>query len=176
MKLSLSRRIDLLIGCICLCSLVCAAYLQYYLKLAPCPLCIIQRLLLTILGFVSFISGLCNLSQIFNRCLHRCNLGLITLGAVFASHQIWLEHNAMYRLTSCRESLDPYIQSLSFFTHFFNNFFQSTVDCGTSQGSFLYLSASVWLLFLFFILGILVTKQLCLDKNINDTRHFCIKL
>lgn len=159
-----SVRIDLLIVLICLSALLFASYLQYHEAIAPCPLCIMQRLILIMISLVSLACIALHYKHLVYRILHRFNLIATFFGAGLAIKQLWLEHHWQSHLISCRESLEGTIASLGL-AKIFNHFFDGNTDCGATQWRFLNLSLSAWTLFLFVLLIILIGRQIYLDQK-----------
>jgi protein dithiol:quinone oxidoreductase len=165
-----SARIDLLIVLICLGALLFAAYLQYHESIAPCPLCVMQRLILIMLSLVSVSCLALHYKHFACRIPHRFNLITTLFGAGLAIKQLWLEHHWQSHLISCRESFEGSIQSLGL-TKIFNHFFDGNSDCGTTQWRFLSFSLSAWTLFLFILLIILIGRQIYLDRKEKNNRQ-----
>lgn len=168
MSLTVTRWTDFIAFLICGAFLVVGAYLQYKLGLIPCPLCIIQRFLITCLGILFLMGALFNFSSMTRSFLHTVTFLLSTLGAAVASRQLWLEHLPTNKLISCKANLAEYSHS-AFFQHAIDLFFKGTRDCGESQWSFLGLSMPMWTLLLFLFLIALTLRQVYLNR-INHKR------
>ena len=114
MHLSVTRWTDLLVFSLCVLVLATAVYLQYSVGLIPCPLCIIQRFLITLLGLLFLMGALFNFEAITRCCLHTLTFLLAVAGAVVASRQLWLEHFPSDQLISCQATIAQYSTSIYF--------------------------------------------------------------
>lgn len=70
MHLSVTRWIDLLTFFLCVLVLATAVYLQYKVGIVPCPLCIIQRFIITLLGLLFLMGSLFNFEAVTRCFLH----------------------------------------------------------------------------------------------------------
>jgi protein dithiol:quinone oxidoreductase len=163
MSLTVTRWTDFIAFLICGTFLVIGAYLQYTLGIIPCPLCIIQRFLITCLGILFLMGALFNFSPATRSFLHTFTFLLSAIGAAVASRQLWLEHLPSDKLVSCKASLAEYSQS-AFFQQAIDFFFKGTSNCGTNSWSFLGLSIPMWSLLLFLFLIILTLRQVYLNR------------
>jgi disulfide bond formation protein DsbB len=96
-----------------------ALYLEHVVGLIPCPLCIIQRVLLILVGIVC-LAGLIHhpRAELPSRrpvAARLYGLGVsffAILGAAVAGRQVWLQHQPSDQLPSCLPSLDYLIAVL----------------------------------------------------------------
>ncbi|WP_269078200.1 MULTISPECIES: disulfide bond formation protein B [Azotobacter] len=124
-------------------SLCFAFYLEYYLLLEPCPLCIIQRVffLLSALGLVAFVfwpKSYWLLSTIL----------WLLVGAIVAGRHVWITYLPAESLGGCLPGLSymieafPVIDSLQLI-------FSGSVDCAEVTWTLLSLSIPEWSLLIF---------------------------
>lgn len=163
MNLPVTRWMDLLTFLICILFLAVATYLQYRVGLIPCPLCIIQRFLITVLGLLCLMGALFNFSAIMRCCLHTLTFLLAVLGMVVASRQLWLEHFPSNQLSSCQATIAQYSRS-SYFHNIIQLFFQGTRDCESAHWRFLNLSMPMWTLLLFIFLAAIALRQIYINR------------
>mgnify|MGYP006389635827 FL=1 len=170
MHLSVTRWTDLLVFSLCVLVLATAVYLQYSVGLIPCPLCIIQRFLITLLGLLFLMGALFNLEAITRCCLHTLTFLLAVAGAVVASRQLWLEHFPSDQLISCQATIAQYSTSI-YFHKIIELFFQGTSNCGSGNWRFLNLSMPMWTLIIFIALAAISLRQVYRNRY-EHKRHF----
>ena len=171
MNLPFTRGTDLLAFFICVLFLAAAAYLQYKVGLIPCPLCIIQRFLITLLGLLFLMGALFNFSALTRCCLHTLTFLLAVLGIVVAGRQLWLEYFPTSQLSSCQATLAQYSRS-TYFHKIIELFFQGTNNCESSSWRFLHLSLPMWTLLLFILLGIIALRQIYVNRLAHKRSAF----
>ena len=171
MSLPVTRWTDLIVFFICVLFLGIASYLQYRVGLIPCPLCIIQRFLITLLGLLFLMGALFNFSAITRCCLHTLTFLLSVLGAVVASRQLWLEHFPSDQLTSCQATLAQYSSSL-YFQKIIDLFFQGSSNCGSGNWRFLNLSMPMWTLLFFVFLAAVSLRQVYINRRTHKQKLF----
>lgn len=158
MILSQPRSLNL-IGLIACAALIGSAfYLQYVEDLDPCPLCMMQRLVIYVLALTFLIASL-HKPQLIGQ---RCYAGLITLislaGAGFASRQLWLQSLPADQVPACGPSLDYMIDVLPW-TEVLSVMMRGTGDCAKVAWTFLSLSIPAWTLIAFIIFAVLGLMQ-----------------
>lgn len=120
-------------------------YLQYYQALEPCPLCIIQRWLIGLLGL------LCLISIVYRSRFYG---GLITfvalMGTGSALRKIWLEHLPSDQVPPCGPGLDYMLNYLPF-EQTLKILLMGSGDCSNIEWHFLSLSLSQWALLSFLV-------------------------
>jgi disulfide bond formation protein DsbB len=102
MHLPVTRWIDLFTFFLCALVLAVAVYLQYRVGIIPCPLCIIQRFIITLLGLLFLMGALFNFETATRCFLHTLTFLFAAAGAVVASRQLWLEHFPSDQSISCK--------------------------------------------------------------------------
>jgi len=89
-------------------------FLEDQLGLAPCPLCMTQRLFIVLVGFFGLIGGLHNPLGWGRRAYGGlCTLSALTGGAVAARH-VWLQHLPADQVPACGPSLEYMLDTLPF--------------------------------------------------------------
>lgn len=148
----------------CLSSLFFAYFfLEKYLDLNPCPLCILDRMVLLVMGVV-FLAGLF-VKQIRLRVLLLCaNMFALALGWLFAGRHVWVQNQPLDPNRSCLSS-EPTITS---FTDFIAKAFAAQADCILIQWEVAGLSIpSLTFLLFVFLLGLLLSQA----WGINNDRY-----
>ncbi|MCH9637604.1 disulfide bond formation protein DsbB [Candidatus Rickettsiella isopodorum] len=170
MHLPVTRWIDLLTFFLCALVLAIAAYLQYKVGIIPCPLCIIQRFLITLLGLLFLMGGLFNFEPVTRCFLHTLTFLFAVAGAVVASRQLWLEHFPSDQLISCQATIAQYSTSI-YFHKIIALFFQGTSNCGSGTWRFLNLSMPGWTLIIFIVLAAISLRQVYINRR-KHKQHF----
>ncbi|TLY48760.1 MAG: disulfide bond formation protein B [Gammaproteobacteria bacterium] len=170
MHLSVTRWIDLLTFFLCVLVLATAVYLQYKVGIVPCPLCIIQRFIITLLGLLFLMGALFNFEAITRCFLHTLTFLFAVAGAVVASRQLWLEHFPSDQLISCQAVIAQYSSS-TYFHKIIELFFQGTSNCGSGTWRFLNLTIPGWMLIIFIVLAAISLRQVYINRR-KHKRHF----
>jgi len=107
-KLLLSRRIGNLAGfLVCAGMLAFGYYLQFVVGLDPCPLCIIQRLLLFAAGVAFLIAAIHHPAGRLGAGLYGGVIAVIAaLGVAVAGRHVWLQHVPAELRPACGPALD----------------------------------------------------------------------
>lgn len=82
------NKVFIFIFIVCLLSLAYAYYSQYYNNAEPCPLCIAQRVIITIIGLLALIFSLGNLTGVINKIYSLVIAGFALFGIKIAMHHI----------------------------------------------------------------------------------------
>ncbi|MDF2867010.1 MAG: Disulfide bond formation protein DsbB [Gammaproteobacteria bacterium] len=153
----LLRKINLAGLLICGLLLAISAYLQFYEGIAPCPLCVIQRLAILALALVFFVGTLYTHTQTLTLRIHSMVIMIFAgIGAVAAIRQIWLQHLPIDQLpASCGPDLG-YILSNFPILQAVQLVFTGTGECAKVSWMFLDLTLPEWAL-IFFLLFIAIS-------------------
>lgn len=164
----LSKRIIYLLGFLLITGLIATSlYLQKYDGLDPCPLCILQRFTMALLGVFFFFGAVLPLKKIGN--IFVCLLASATalLGIVLAGRQAWLQHLPPNQHTDCGANLQ-YILKVLPPDQAIIKIFQGTAECSQTSWQFMHLSMAEWSLFwfvFFFLLSLLQLHKISRTKN-----------
>lgn len=146
MALPASRPLYLLALIACVILMGVALYLEHVVGLVPCPLCIIQRVLLVLVGLVCLAALIHHpraASPARRPVAARLYAGGVSffavLGAAVAGRQVWLQHQPADQLPSCLPSLDYMIDVLPL-QDIMRMLFSGTADCAKVDWTFLGLS------------------------------------
>lgn len=118
---SLSRRFLSLLGfAFCVAALsVAILFMEMYLGLEPCPLCVIDRIIVAAIGAVFLLAALHNPGAAGYRVYAAINLVSGALGVAVAARHIWLQNLPPALVPDCAPGLDylvtnfPLAESLS---------------------------------------------------------------
>jgi disulfide bond formation protein DsbB len=130
-------------------ALLCIAlFMEYALGLAPCPLCMMQRLWVAIVGLITYIS-----------LLHNPRWGIYPLvtgaaavtGAAFSIRQLWLQSLPADQVPACGPDLQYMLEAFPL-SDILIAMTSGTGDCAAVAWSFLGISIPGWTLLGFIIL------------------------
>lgn len=152
MKLPSIRTIDFLAFLLCAGLLGTAFYFELVMKLEPCPLCIVQRLVFILLAILFLISSLINFERITRLYYHLFISLMAGFGIFTAARQVWIEHLPPGQVPSCGASLHYLFQILPF-TQALQVVFQGSGSCAKVTWRFLGLSMPTWALMFFIVLA-----------------------
>ncbi len=132
----------------CLALLGTALYFQHVMGLDPCPLCILQRVLVMALGGIMLLAAIHNPSHPGRRVYG----GLITVVAVLgigvAGRQVWLQNLPPDQVPACGPGLEYLLQTFPLMDAL-KRVFQGSGECAEVQWTFLGLSIPGWTLVIF---------------------------
>ena len=144
------RKLNLIGFLLCIFSLCGAIYLQLYEGLLPCPLCIMQRLVMVLLAFLFLIGSLHTPQPVWRRSFGVV-LALVAIGGIaIAGRHVWLERLPLEQLPSCGASLEYLWHNMSLWPAF-KLMLVGTGQCGRDNWTFLALSLPMWSLVFFCI-------------------------
>jgi len=141
-----------------------AEYLEIYKGMIPCPLCMLQRMVLIMLGVVFFIGMLFHMKKMGLFVIGLLSL-LTTVGGILLSgRQVWLQHVPPSSLGECGASLSYMFQTLPLMK-VLNHVWIGGIECSQHGWTFMYLSLAEWSLigFLVFFVFALVQLKRSLD-------------
>ena len=132
---------------VCLGLFGAAFYLQFAQGLEPCPLCIIQRVVLAIIGLLFFTALFCK--RWLSLINHMLLLMIGLLGSGVAARQVWLQHLPADQVPTCGPGLSYMLENIPL-TQTIKLVFTGSGECAKVQWQFLGLSIPEWT-FLFFV-------------------------
>ncbi|WP_263143930.1 disulfide bond formation protein B [Pseudomonas sp. RIT-PI-AD] len=91
-----------------------ALYLEHVVGLAPCPLCILQRIFVILFGVFGLLGFLHNPATIGRRVYAALMLFSAAGGGATAGRQIWLQNVPADQLPACLPSLEYMMDALPF--------------------------------------------------------------
>ena len=106
MSLPGSRAINTLVFLGCGLLLAVALYMEHAMKLEPCPLCILQRVMVIATGVVALIGAIHNPGVTGTRIYGSLQLLTAGIGAALAIRQLWLQHLPEDQVPACGPGLD----------------------------------------------------------------------
>lgn len=154
-QLSKIRTLNLIAFLLCFGMIVMAAYLQFSKGLEPCPLCVVQRFIVIILGIV-FLIGFLHKSgrEGWVRFHGFLVLFLSGAGAAAAGRQVYLQTLPPNQLPPCAPNLSYILEKLSW-PDAIKFLLRGTADCAQVKWTLLSLSIPEWTLGFFVLLALL---------------------
>lgn len=141
------RLYNLLAGLMCTGLAAASFYFQYVADLEPCPLCIMQRLVVIMLAAVFFVGLLCR--SVSSQRIHALSTSLISaLGIGLAGRQVWLQHLPEDQVPSCGPSLEYMLDKFPL-QKTLQVVLRGGSDCAHADWYFLGLTMAGWMLLIF---------------------------
>ncbi|OLF37431.1 disulfide bond formation protein B [Psychrobacter sp. Cmf 22.2] len=127
-------------------------FLQRYMGLSPCPLCIFQRIGLMVMGAFALIAALFNPKKLGLRLvLWLGSLAGIGWATTVAARHVWLQHLPADQVPSCGPGLDYWLDTLPM-QQVLKEVFAGSGECATIDWTFMGLSIPEQSLIFFSIL------------------------
>lgn len=138
---------------ICAVGLGFAYYAQFYLGLAPCPLCIFQRLTLFVVGLALLAATVHN-PRDGGAKVYGVLIGLIAaMGAGIAARHVWLQHLPPEAAPRCGPGLDYMLETMPL-NETLREVLTGSGECAEIDWTLLGFSIPEWTLLLFIGLGV----------------------
>ncbi len=136
-----------------------ALYLQFVDGIAPCPLCILQRLDLGIIALLFFFGAILPLKKWGNVLFGGLSFLLSIGGILLAGRQIWIQHLPPNQTADCGVSLQYMLQVLPL-DEVLKKIFAGSAECSLVDWSFFNFSMAQWSLLWFVIFAIFALWQM----------------
>ena len=166
MALPASRPLYLLALVACFALMGIALYLEHVVGLIPCPLCVIQRVLVILVGLVCLAALIHHpmaeppARRPLAARFYGGGVSLLALvGAAVAGRQVWLQHQPADQLPACLPSLDYMLDVLPL-QDIMRMLFSGTADCAKVDWTFLGLSIAEGTLLAFIAFSLFGLTQL----------------
>lgn len=126
-----------------------AAYLQTHLGLLPCPLCVVQRILVVLIGLIFLVNALYTQATITGKKFSSGLLGFFGLLGVFvAARHVWLTLQPPEAVATCSPTLEYMFKNLAV-TQTLKILFLGSDDCAKDTWHLLGLNIPEWTLLFF---------------------------
>jgi protein dithiol:quinone oxidoreductase len=151
--MSLSRRLANALGFVACAGLIAyALYAQHVLGLAPCPLCIFQRVAVIVVGVLFLVAALHNPAAAGAR-VYGALIGLGAVGGIaIAARHIWIQAQPPGTVAACGADLD-YLLDIMPVTDVVTKVLTGSGECGKIDWTLLGLSMPWWVLIALVALG-----------------------
>ena len=152
----------------CIFSLIFAYFfVEGYLRLYPCPLCILDRFVLALMGLVFFV-GLFTVAFRIRMALTVGNAIFLAFGFLFAGRHVWLQNQPP---DPSRQCLVDHPEAISL-TEFIEGAFNATADCILIRWEIFGLTIPGMTLILFCLLALLLGIQVLGHYQDRDEDRF----
>lgn len=148
MSLASPRSLFLLAFIGCALMMVAALYLEHVVGLAPCPLCIVQRICVIGFGLVCLVAAIHNPHKLGRRVYAALAMLFALAGGATAIRQIWLQSIPADELPSCLPSLEYMMEALPF-QDILRLVLHGTAECAEVSWTLLGMSIPEWTLISF---------------------------
>lgn len=145
------------IGCVLM--MAAALYLEHVVGLAPCPLCIVQRICVIGFGLVCLIAAIHDPRNTGRRIYSVVALLFVFAGGATAIRQIWLQSIPADQLPSCLPSLEYMMDALPF-QDIARLVLHGTAECAEVSWTLLGLSIPEWTLLAFIAMTVFCVWQM----------------
>ncbi len=155
-----SIRLKMFIGLFASLSMIAVAmFFQYYMQLIPCPLCIVQRLIVVILA-IFFLLALIQNPKSWGRNIYGLLLSITSIvGLLVAGRHTWLQHLPPDKVPECGPGLDFWMKNLPS-DEIIEKLFKGSGECSEVVWTFASLSIPELSLLAFGIFLLLSLKML----------------
>lgn len=160
------RRLHLIGLLTCIAAMAFAVgFLQHYLYLEPCPLCVITRVIVISMGLVFLLAWLHNPAATGQRVYAGLLLLIGLSGLGVQIRHIWLQNLPPDEVPACGPGLDYLLDTLPLFT-VLKQVFQGSGECAEIDWSFLGLSIPMQTALLFvFLLAVVLLIFRCAKQR-----------
>jgi protein dithiol:quinone oxidoreductase len=146
MTLPISRRLGNALGFLACAALIgYALYAEHVLGLAPCPLCIFQRVAVIAVGLLFLIAALHGPARTGGR-IYGALIGIAALaGVAISARHIWIQAQPPGKVAACGADLD-YLLEIMPLTDVVSKVLTGSGECGKVDWTLLGLSMPWWVL------------------------------
>ncbi|WP_165680310.1 disulfide bond formation protein B [Metapseudomonas otitidis] len=132
----------------CVAVMAGALYLEHFEGLAPCPLCVVQRIFIILFGIACLAAALHNPQVKGRRVYSVLALLFAAGGAATAGRQVWLQGVPADQLPACLPSLEFMMEALPF-QEIVKLMLHGTADCAEVTWTLFGMSIPEWSLLAF---------------------------
>lgn len=152
MTISGTRQLNLAGFLACVGMMAYALYAEHYLLLAPCPLCVFQRMSVIVLGIIFLIAALHNPAGWGRHVYTSLILAATGSGVGVAGRHVWLQNLPPDQVPACGAGYD-YIMDTLPFTEALSVIFTGSGECATIDWQFLGLTMPAWVVISVAVVG-----------------------
>jgi disulfide bond formation protein DsbB len=125
--------------------MVTAYYMQYIMGLQPCPLCMLQRFILVLIGLVLLVAAVHNPGSRGAGIYAALTVFFSIAGLAAAGRHVWLQHLPADEVPACAPSWDYLIDAFPL-KEVVRTMLHGSGDCAEVSWTFLGLSIPEWML------------------------------
>ena len=151
---NLDKRVLYFLGFIdCILLILYVLYVEHFLGLEPCPLCVFQRIAVIITGLIFLLLAIFIPKTNRTKFLSSTLISLSTLsGIIVAGRHVWLQNLPPDKVPGCGPGLDFMIGTFPL-SEVFEMVFTGSGECAIVDWSFLTLSMPSWAMIFFILIG-----------------------
>ncbi len=154
-----SARQSYLLGFLfCLVALSIAGYFQFIEHLEPCPLCILQRVGILVVGIICLLGFIHNSQGVMNKVYAVLISISALLGAAISARHVWIQNLPEDQVPSCGPGLNFMLDNFPL-TQALDMVLKGSGECADVLWTFLGLSIPAWTLVAFIVLFLMGLKQ-----------------
>jgi len=157
--LSTFRRVFLLGFLACLSMLIVAGYFQFIEHLEPCPLCIVQRVMVLAAAIIFLLGALHNPVNVGRRIYGTMLFLVSVIGAVVAGRHVWLQNLPADQVPSCGPGLNFILDNFPI-SQAIDLVMRGSGECADVLWTFLGLSIPAWTFLAFVVIAIVALVQI----------------
>lgn len=140
-----------------------SVHLQIKHGINPCPLCILQRITMGVLGVIFFMGMTLDLKKVGRVVVALLSLTLSAIGMALSGRQVWLQHLPASQNTDCGASLQYMLKVLPL-DQVFLKIFSGSAECSQIDWQFFGLSMAGWALICFIAFALFSLGQVFVKK------------
>ncbi|HEV2613522.1 MAG TPA: disulfide bond formation protein B [Gammaproteobacteria bacterium] len=146
-----------------------AAYLQLRLGLLPCPLCVVQRVVVLLIGVTFLVGALYTPPNPVGKKFHSAVLAFFSVVGVFvAARHVWLTLQPSTGPTTCSPTLEYMFKHLAF-TDTLKVLLLGTDDCAKDTWRMMGLNIPEWTLIFFVGVTVFAVMRYMVARNEKRT-------
>lgn len=143
----------------CLSMLLIAGYFQFIEHLEPCPLCILQRVMVLIAGVIFLLGAIHNPVNVGRRIYGFLLLVVAAIGAAISGRHVWLQQLPEDQVPTCGPGLNFILENFPI-NQAIDMVLRGSGECADILWTFLGLSIPGWTLVAFAIMILVALSQL----------------
>lgn len=128
--------------------IIAAYYFEIYLGLEPCPLCMVSRTIVIILGLSFLLAALHNPKKLTRKIYHGFFSLFAFLGVLVSGRHIYLQSLPPEDVPSCGPGLDYMLETLPM-SDVLKQVMHGSGECAEVSWRFMSLSMPVWMLIIY---------------------------
>jgi len=142
------RALFLAVALLCAGLIATALYFQYVLEMEPCPLCIMQRVVVMAIGLVALVAAIHNPGHVGRRVYGALTVLISATGVAIAARHIWLQNLPPDQVPECGPGLGYILDSFPF-QEGLSMILRGSGECAEIHWTFLGLTIPGWTLVMF---------------------------
>lgn len=125
-----------------------ALYMQHVMRLDPCPLCVVQRIFVIVIGVIMLLAAIHNSNGVARRIYGALIVVIGALGVLVAGRHVWLQNLPEDQVPECGPGLEYMLEAFPL-SEALSMVFRGSGECAEVLWTFLGLSIPGWTLVIF---------------------------